>query len=103
MPMKKTMKEAHAEAKWFAALGTPVRLGIVRALARGEKTVKEVADLIGVAPTSIRPAVKTLEIAGVIYTQLEGVNRRCKLVNAVVKKNGIELTSPSGGRVVLPR
>jgi DNA-binding transcriptional ArsR family regulator len=97
-----TLKEAHAEAKWFAALGTPARLAILRALAKGEKSMKELAVLQRLDYHSVRPAIKTLESVGLIYTQMEGTNRRCKLLNAVVNKETIELTSPSGARVVLP-
>ena len=102
MPTTQYTKEAYAEANWFKALGMMPRLAIIRALAVGEKTVAELAALVGIGYPSANSAVVVLERAGLIYTEVAGNSRRCRLVNAVVKKDSVELTSPGGARVVLP-
>jgi hypothetical protein len=64
MPTKKNAKEASAEAKWFAALGTPIRLSIVRALADAEKSVKEIAVLSGWALRPCAPRSRRWKAQG---------------------------------------
>jgi hypothetical protein len=67
MPTKKFTKEAYAEARWFAALGGMTRLEVIRALAGGEKSISELTTLLSVGETSIRPAVKTLEVGADLH------------------------------------
>ena len=101
MPTKIT-KEAYAEAEWFAALGEPTRLAIVRILASGEKTPVELSKLLGIIDTVIGHHLKTLDLAGVSQVSRKGKVAPRSLANAVVKDGNLELTSPTGLKVVLP-
>jgi DNA-binding transcriptional ArsR family regulator len=63
----------------FAALGDPTRLAIVARLARGDATVKELAEPFPVSLPAISRHLKVLERAGLIVRSREAQWRPSRL------------------------
>jgi len=64
----------HSSALLFKALGHPVRLGIVRALAAQSETCAcDFTELFGVSQPTISQHLKVLREAGLVNTRRRGV------------------------------
>ncbi|MFG1776152.1 ArsR/SmtB family transcription factor [Micromonospora sp. NPDC049051] len=63
----------------FAALGDPVRRALVTRLARGEATVKELAEPFDLTPQAISHHVGVLRRCGLVEQRREGTRRPCRL------------------------
>ena len=70
----------------FAALGHPVRLAMVQRLARGARTVGELAAPFDMTPPAISNHLKVLERAGLIERGREAQWRPCRLQAAPLKQ-----------------
>jgi DNA-binding transcriptional ArsR family regulator len=90
------------EATWLFALSFGVRLAIVRALATGEKTIKEITVLCGVDYMPATVHLKRLLTAGIVSATRDGLIVSYKLVGARVTREHIELTHKQGIKVVIP-
>lgn len=62
-------------ATTFAALGDPVRRGIVDRLADGDATVNELAVLFPISLQAVSKHIQVLEAAGVVSKRREGKTR----------------------------
>jgi DNA-binding transcriptional ArsR family regulator len=63
----------------LAALAHPIRRAIVERLAKGECTVKELAEPHDVSPPAISQHLRVLEDAGLLRRTPDGRVRRCAL------------------------
>ncbi|MEJ6404735.1 ArsR/SmtB family transcription factor [Yoonia sp. 2307UL14-13] len=63
----------------FAALADPTRLGLLGALAQGEKTVNELVAPFDMSQPAISRHLKILEAAGLITRRVDGTKRPCRL------------------------
>jgi len=63
----------------FAALADPTRRAILERLARGEATVKEIAEPFEISPPAISRHLKVLEHAGLISRSRQAQWRPCRL------------------------
>jgi len=63
----------------FAALGDPNRRSIVEELARGEKSVGELADAMPISRPAVSRHLKLLKEAGLVDDRAEGVKRIYRL------------------------
>lgn len=89
-------------ARWLFALGAPNRLALVRALAGGEKTVGQLAAVIGVEMPNVSQHLQVLKAAGLVAYQKDGAYSRYRLVGATVNGTVLELEHASGVTVSLP-
>lgn len=93
-----------AEAEWFFAFADPMRLWMLCALVGTELTLKELADRGELPTTNVGIHANTLERAGLVTTERDGLVRRCALAaNAKVTKTALTFTSPEGNTVTLVR
>jgi DNA-binding transcriptional ArsR family regulator len=93
------------EATWLFTLSFGLRLAIVRALATGEKTIKEVAEACKAGKSgymSVAEHLKKLKAAGIVSATRDGLIVYYKLNGARVTKEHIELTHEQGIRVIIP-
>lgn len=66
-------KQMDADAAAFRALGHPIRLGIVKRLARdGEICACDFTDVFGVSQPTISGHLRTLREAGLVQTRRQG-------------------------------
>ena len=63
----------------FAALADPTRLGLLSALAEGEKTVNELAAPFDMSQPAISRHLKILGGAGLIARRVDGTKLPCRL------------------------
>lgn len=68
----------------FAALGDPHRRAIVEELARGEKSVRELADSLPISRPAVSRHLRLLKEAGLVTDRPEGVKRIYRLDDAGV-------------------
>ena len=101
--MPKPTDEQRAEGRWFFAFSDPTRLAILRALAGGSRTAKELSEAVGLKALGAGIHLNKLKRAGLIVSSRDGVSRRCELVSAKVTRTAIEFTHPSGRAAVIPR
>lgn len=73
----------------FAALGDPVRRGVIARLSRGDATVNELAEPFSISLQAVSRHLQVLEVAGLITRRREGQHRVCHLDSAALE----ELTS----------
>ncbi len=69
----------------FAALADPTRRAILARLARGEATVKDLAQPFEMSQPAISQHLKVLEDAGLIVSRVEGNRRPRRLAKAGVE------------------
>jgi DNA-binding transcriptional ArsR family regulator len=69
----------------FAALADPTRRAILARLARGEATVKELAEPFEMSQPAISQHLKVLEDAGLVTQRAEGTRRPRRLARAGVE------------------
>ncbi len=67
--------EQSAFAETFAALGDPVRCGIVERLAEGDATVTDLAALFPISLQAVSKHIQVLGAAGVVTRRREGKTR----------------------------
>ena len=70
---------ADAISATFAALSDPTRRAILERLARGESSVKELAEPFAMSAPAITKHLKVLESAGLISRSRDAQWRPCKL------------------------
>ena len=63
----------------FRALGDPTRRAMLRRLARGERTVGELAEPFDMSPQAASKHVRVLERAGLVRRMVDGRTHRCRL------------------------
>jgi DNA-binding transcriptional ArsR family regulator len=63
----------------LAALADPTRRGILERLGRGNATISELAEPVGISLTGMKKHVQVLEDAGLVTTEKVGRARRCSL------------------------
>lgn len=64
----------------LAALADPTRRGILERLGhRGEASVSELAEPVGISLTGMKKHLRVLEDAGLVHTEKVGRTRRCRL------------------------
>ena len=63
----------------FAALADPTRRGILERLGRGDATITELAEPVGISLTGMKKHVRVLEDAELVATEKVGRARRCSL------------------------
>jgi DNA-binding transcriptional ArsR family regulator len=100
---KRASKEAEGEATWLFAFADPARLTILRALAGGPKTMKELAAATGLPPSNVSPHIARMRRVGLVASVRRGNFRTCSLVGATVKPDYFELSRTSGLKVLIPR
>jgi DNA-binding transcriptional ArsR family regulator len=66
----------------FAALGDSTRRAIVETLARGERSVQELADLLPVSRPAVSRHLRVLKDAGLVDDRADGVRRIYRLDDA---------------------
>ncbi len=66
----------------FSALSDPTRRAILARLARGERTVMELAAPFAMTQPAISRHLKVLEGAGLIVRRVQGAKRPCRLQKA---------------------
>ncbi len=69
----------------FAALSDPTRRAILSRLARGEASVKELAQPFSLSPPSVTKHLKVLERAGLITRSRDAQRRPCRLRSAPLR------------------
>lgn len=74
-------------ATTFAALGDPVRRGIVDRLADGDATVNELAALFPISLQAVSKHIKVLEAAGLVSRRREGKTRPVHLEAAALARS----------------
>lgn len=79
------MQTAPALDSAFAALADPTRRAILARLARGEATVKQLAQPFEMSQPAISQHLKVLEDAGLVTRRVEGTRRPRRLA-----KSGVE-------------
>lgn len=90
------------EATWLFILSFGLRLAIIRELATGEKTIKEVANSCKATYLSVSAHLKKLAAAGIVSSTRDGLIISYKLSGAQVTREHIELTHKQGVKVVIP-
>lgn len=81
MAGKKDQDANEREAELFKAIGNPTRLGIVKALAHGERCVNEIAGASGVDVSTVSLHLTRLRNAGVVTREQRGKNVFYKLAS----------------------
>jgi len=94
---------ARDEASWFCAFATASRLSILRALAGGPLTIKELAAAVGAQPVNTSLCVGSLRRAGVVAVVRDGRSARCSLAGAAVGRDRVTFRHPSGRAVTITR
>lgn len=79
------MQIAPALDSAFAALADPTRRAILARLARGEATVKQLAQPFEMSQPAISQHLKVLEDAGLVTRRVEGTRRPRRLAKAGVE------------------
>lgn len=74
-------KELPAAAKIMKALAHPLRLGALQALARGEKCVSELHQMLESSQSMMSQQLRILEEQGLIRTRKEGTVKYCSVRN----------------------
>jgi len=69
----------------FSALSDPTRRSILHRLAKGERSVTELAEPFDVSLPAISKHLRVLEEAGLLVQEKEGRIRRCQLSAAPLK------------------
>jgi ArsR family transcriptional regulator len=95
-------KELTARAEWLAALGEPTRLSIVHALVIDPMTVTQLAATLQVEMVNISHHLRLMREAGLVEGEKDGRFVINRLVGAKVARDVLELTHPSGAKVLLP-
>ncbi|HEU4563903.1 MAG TPA: metalloregulator ArsR/SmtB family transcription factor [Gemmatimonadaceae bacterium] len=72
-------RDADTLSAVFRALGDPTRRAILRRLAKGERTVGELAAPFGMSVQAVSKHVKVLERAGLVRRTVRGRTHRCRL------------------------
>ena len=70
----------------FSALSDPTRRAILAQLARGETSVKELAEPFSLSAPTITKHLKVLERAGLIHRSRDAQRRPCRLSAAPLKE-----------------
>jgi DNA-binding transcriptional ArsR family regulator len=70
----------------FGALSDPTRRAILAQLARGDRTIKEIAGSFSITLPAVSKHVRVLEQAGLTVVRRDGRARRCQLVAAPLKE-----------------
>ena len=91
-----TTAECRRAAEFFRALGDEERLRLVMLLGRGERSVGELAEMVGDALPTVSQRLKTLRYAGLVRSRRAGRNVVYALDDAHVEeliRNGLEHAS----------
>jgi DNA-binding transcriptional ArsR family regulator len=73
------MPEAAAAGDPFDALGDPNRRAIVELLGSGERTVREIADLLPISRPAVSRHLRLLKHAGLVVDEPRGTRRLYRL------------------------
>jgi DNA-binding transcriptional ArsR family regulator len=73
------MSEAAAAGDPFDALGDPNRRAIVELLGSGERTVRELADLLPISRPAVSRHLRLLKDAGLVVDEARGTRRLYRL------------------------
>jgi len=76
-----TESEREAAAEVLRAMSHPVRLGVIEALAGGERTVTELYEQLGCSQSVMSHQLKQLRAQGLIRMRREGHAKVCSLRN----------------------
>jgi DNA-binding transcriptional ArsR family regulator len=88
--------------EWLCAVAEPTRLAVLRALARGPKSIGELSTECGVPQTNMSHHVAVLKQHGIITVKREGTSQRFRLAGACVRGKMLELSQASGAKVAVP-
>lgn len=102
LPSDKTAQE---EAERFRALGDPTRLKILLALSRSDLCVCDIANLLGVAQSSVSQHLKILRAYGFVRFQKRGRMAVYRLADSSIARliaplHGKEESQDAGRRTV---
>ncbi|VTR98554.1 family transcriptional regulator : Regulatory protein ArsR OS=Planctomyces brasiliensis (strain ATCC 49424 / DSM 5305 / JCM 21570 / NBRC 103401 / IFAM 1448) GN=Plabr_1561 PE=4 SV=1: HTH_20 [Gemmata massiliana] len=100
--MPRSNSAPNQQAEWFAAFSEPTRLGLIRALAAGEKTVTQLASEINTEIVNVSHHLKIMKDAELVTAVKDGRFMIYSLVGAAVVKGMLELSHNSGAKVTLP-
>ena len=73
------MVQYHQIDRTLGALADPTRRGILQRLGRGNATITELAEPVGISLTGMKKHVKVLEKAELVTTEKVGRARECRL------------------------
>ncbi|HYN49866.1 MAG TPA: metalloregulator ArsR/SmtB family transcription factor [Thermoleophilaceae bacterium] len=73
------MVQYHQIDRTLGALADPTRRGILERLGRGNATITELAEPVGISLTGMKKHVKVLEKAELVTTEKVGRARECRL------------------------
>lgn len=90
------------EADWLAAFADPTRIAILRLLATGEHTVSVMARELNIEIVNISHHLGVMRGAGVVKCERDGRFMRYTLLGAKATATALELSHPSGMRMILP-
>ena len=71
------MVQYHQIDRTLGALADPTRRGILERLGRGNATITELAEPVGISLTGMKKHVRVLEDAQLVTTEKVGRSRRC--------------------------
>lgn len=69
----------------FAAMADPTRRAILARLARGEATVRQLAEPFAMTQPAISQHLKVLEQAGLVMSRIDGTKRPRRLAHAGIE------------------
>ncbi len=90
-----------SQAEWLSAIAEPTRVAIIRALASGERSVTELAKLVGVEIPSASQHLRVLKDGGMVADKRDGRSIYYSLLGATATATEIVLTHESGAMVTL--
>lgn len=73
------MVQYHQIDRTLGALADPTRRGILERLGRGNATITELAEPVGISLTGMKKHVRVLEKAELVTTEKVGRARECRL------------------------
>ena len=76
-----TTRQRSMAAEIMKALAHPIRLGVIEALSRGERTVTELYEELGCSQSMMSQQLKTLCQQKLITIRKEGIQKYCALNN----------------------
>lgn len=82
----KSTRDTHTGV--FAALGDPVRFGIVQAVRDRERRVGEIAELFAISRPAVSKHIRILKAAGVLVERQSGRNRFLRVAAESVAATG---------------
>lgn len=82
--------ELRSAAEVLKLLADPTRLGLLHALVAGERSVGELADVVGAAPSAVSQHLAKLRLGGLVLTRRDGNRIHYSLVNDHVERLVLE-------------